>query len=189
MLSPAEYRLRIILKSPDSIQHVRELDKMEGVGVGGGHRLSEILSCAEVKYQDDTGIPSYGKNKIHISPSCGLISTLLENDAQESRLKGNIPQLSRSKAMLISHCHCHHLLPSTLQEDRSQRPLAAFPRIGQHLHSDNQDSQLSCLIRTIQLPQDALICVSNTKEIIRLQYNGPFSFPQVSFVSEGQQQS
>lgn len=60
MLSPAEYRLRIILKSPYSIQHLRELEKMEGVGVGGG--LSEILvhfhwavseenavACAEVK--------------------------------------------------------------------------------------------------------------------------------------------
>lgn len=35
MLFPAEYCLRIILKSPYSIQHVRELEKMEGVGVGG----------------------------------------------------------------------------------------------------------------------------------------------------------
>lgn len=74
MLFPAEYRLRIVLKRPYSIQHVRELEKMEGVGVGGGLSLSEILvhfhwtvseenavACAEVKQQDDTGSPCYSK--------------------------------------------------------------------------------------------------------------------------------
>lgn len=79
---------------------------------------------------------------------------------------------------LISH------LPLTLQESRSHRPSPAFPHIGQHnLWFNNKVSKRSSPIRTIQLHQDTLIRVWNTKEIIRPQYNGLFSFPQVCFVS------
>lgn len=95
----------------------------------------------------------------------------------------NIPTIHLPTTPLSSH-----LLPLTLllQESRSQRPSPAFPHIGQHnLQLNNKVSKPSSLIRTIQQHQDTLIFVWNTKEIIRLQYNGLFSFPQVCFVSQG----
>lgn len=89
--------------------------------------------------------------------------------------------------MLISrcHCHCHHLLPFDVAGRQEPKGLGCISSHWSTSASDNHESQLSTLIRTIQLHQDALICVWNTKEIIRLQYNGSFSFPLVSFVSEG----
>lgn len=69
-----------------------------------------------------------------------------------------------------------------LQESRSQTSLSAFPNFGNlNLQFRFKVCKPSSLIRTMQKHQDTLIYVWNTKEIIRLQYNSPFSFPQVCF--------